>query len=149
MRGAEHNDRAGAPLARERARGTQSGSPEVNEVPVIDVAILKLIGFTAVGALVVAWLAVSFTEDARRRSLLARLGALLLYVALTCLFVHLVSENWEKGRIRARRDPFGFLLGVFIAGLLSVTVVKGARELAGTGPGVDSATHVVTRQVGG
>ncbi|HVH06288.1 MAG TPA: hypothetical protein VNE71_09855 [Myxococcota bacterium] len=111
----------------------------MNEVPVIDVAILKLIGFTAVGALVVAWLAVSFTEDARRRSLLARLGALLLYVALTCLFVHLVSENWEKGRI-ALVVPFGFLLGVFIAGFF-LTVVKGARELAGTGPGVDSATH--------
>ena len=105
----------------------------------IDVAILKLIGFTAVGALVVAWLAVSFTADARRRGLLARLGAFLLYVSLTCLFVHLVQENWEKGRI-ALVVPFGTLLGIFVAGLF-LTLVKGAKELAGAGPGAESATH--------
>ena len=104
----------------------------------VDVAILKLIGFSAVGALVVAWLAVSFAAG-RRRSLLARAGAGLLYVALMCLFVHLVQQNWEKGRI-ALVVPFGFLLGVFVAGFF-LTIVKLAKELGGTQPGAESATH--------
>ena len=104
----------------------------------VDVAILKLIGFTAVGALVVAWLTVSFS-DGRRRMLLARVGAGFLYVALTCLFVHLVQTNWEKGRI-VLVVPFGFLLGVFIAGFC-LTLVKLRKELGGAGPGAESATH--------
>jgi hypothetical protein len=128
------------PLAPRGVSGTQSGSGAVGfrEVPVVDVAILKLIGFTAVGALVVAWLAVSFA-DGRRRMLLGRCGAGLLYVALTCLFIHLVQENWEKGRM-GLVVPFGFLLGVFVAGFC-LTLVKLARELGGTGPGAESATH--------
>jgi hypothetical protein len=104
----------------------------------VDVAILTLIGFSAVGALVVAWLVVSFAEG-RRRMLLARVGAGFLYVALTCLFVHLVQQNWEKGRI-ALVIPFGFLLGVFVAGF-TLTLVKLAKELGGAGPGAESATH--------
>jgi hypothetical protein len=106
--------------------------------PLIDVAILKLIGFSAVGALVLAWLAVSFTGG-RGRMLLARSGAALLYVALGCLFIHLVQQNWEKGRI-VLVVPFGFLLGVFVAGFC-LTVVKLAKELGGAGPGAESATH--------
>lgn len=104
----------------------------------VDVAILKLIGFSAVGALVLAWLTVSFAGG-RRRMLLARVGAGFLYVALGCLFVHLVQTNWEKGRI-VLVVPFGFLLGVFVAGFC-LTVVKLAKELGGSGPGAESATH--------
>jgi hypothetical protein len=105
---------------------------------VVDVAILKLIGFSAVGALVVAWLTVSFA-DGRLRMLLARVGAGLLYVALACLFVHLVQTNWEKGRM-VLVVPFGFLLGVFVAGFC-LTLVKLGKELAGAGAGAESATH--------
>ena len=104
----------------------------------VDVAILKLIGFSAVAALVLAWLAVSFA-DGRSRMLLARVGAGFLYVSLTCLFVHLVQQNWEKGRM-VLVVPFGFLLGVFIAGFC-LTLVKLAKELGGAGAGAESATH--------
>jgi hypothetical protein len=105
----------------------------------MELAILQTIGFSAVGALVVAWLAVSFMAPGRTRGLLVRAGAALLYVALTCLFVHLVHSNWEKGRI-VLVVPFGFLLGVFVSGL-ALTIVKLAREIAGGGAAAESATH--------
>jgi hypothetical protein len=109
-----------------------------NPVP-MELAILKTIGFSAVAALVVARLAVSFMAPGRARSLTVRGGAALLYVALTCLFVHLVHQNWEKGRI-VLVVPFGFLLGVFVAGF-GITIVKLTREIAGGGASAESATH--------
>lgn len=106
----------------------------------LEVAILKMVGFTALGLLVLGWLAVSFQAPGRARQLTARLAAAALYLALACLFTHLVQENWEKGRALLY-VPFGFLLGVFTAGFF-LTLVKWARELGSAGQeSAASATH--------
>jgi hypothetical protein len=105
----------------------------------LETEILKGVGWSAVGALVVGWLAVSFMAPGRTRNLSARAAAGAMYVALMCLFVHLVQENLEKGRI-VLVVPFGFLLCVFVAGFF-VTIVKWTREVAGSGSSAESATH--------
>lgn len=106
----------------------------------IDVAILKTVGFSALGLLVLGWLVVSFQSPGRVQQLTARFASLLMYVALACLFTHLVQENWEKGRA-VLYIPFGFLLGVFLLGTC-LTLVKGARELGSAGgESAASATH--------
>jgi hypothetical protein len=105
----------------------------------LELEILKTVGYSAVGVLVALWLAVSFMAPGRTRSLTARAAAAALYVALACLFVHLVQTNWEKGRM-VLVVPFGFLLAVFVAGLV-LTIVKWTREVSGAGPSAESATH--------
>jgi hypothetical protein len=105
----------------------------------LEVAILKGIGFSAVAVLVVAWLAVSFQSPGRGQTLAARAAAAAMYVALICLFIHLTQDNWEKERT-ALVVPFGFLLAVFVCGL-AITLVKGFGELAGRASSSGSATH--------
>jgi hypothetical protein len=106
----------------------------------IDVAILKAVGFTALGLLVLGWLAVSFQAPGRARQLTARIASAVMYLALACLFTHLVQENWEKGRAFLF-VPFGFLLGVFVIGFC-LSLVKWARELGSGGTeSAASATH--------
>jgi len=106
----------------------------------IEVAILKALGFAALGLLVLGWLAVSFQAPSRTRQLTARLASAAMYLALACLFTHLVQENWEKGRAFLY-VPFGFLLGVFVIGFC-LSLVKWARELGSGGKeSTASATH--------
>ena len=62
----------------------------------VDVAILKMVGFTALGLLVVGWLAVSLQSPGRTQKLTARLASVAMYLALVCLFTHLTQENWAK-----------------------------------------------------
>ena len=105
----------------------------------VDVAILKAVGFTAAGALVLGWLVVSFLPAGRPQRLAARLSAAAMYLALVCLFTQLTQENWEKGRA-ILFVPFGFLLGVFVSGFF-LTLVKWVRELGSAGESAASATH--------
>ena len=106
----------------------------------LDVAILKAVGFTALGLLVLGWLAVSFQAPGRARQLTARLASAALYLALACLFTHLVQENWEKSRAFLYL-PFGFLLGIFTVGFC-LSLIKWGRELGSTGgESAASATH--------
>ena len=106
----------------------------------IDVAILKAVGFTALGLLVLGWLAVSFQAPGRARQLTARLASAAMYLALACLFTHLVQENWEKGRAFLY-VPFGFLLGVFVVGF-AISLIKWVGELGAAGKeAVSSATN--------
>jgi hypothetical protein len=106
----------------------------------IDVAILKAVGFTALGLLVLGWLAVSFQAPGRARQLTARIASAVMYLALACLFTHLVQENWEKGRAFLF-VPFGFLLGVFVIGFC-LSLAKWTRELGSGGKeSTASATH--------
>jgi hypothetical protein len=125
------------------ARGGEFGSRLLNdpvpEVLVLDVEILKIVGWSAVGALVLGWLAVSFMAEGRARSLTARLGSFFLYLALACLFTALAQDAWAEGRT-ALLIPFGFLWLVFLAGLV-VSLVKWIGELRGGGPADASATH--------
>ncbi len=106
----------------------------------VDVAILKAVGFTAVALLVVGWLVVSFQSPGRARRLATRFSAAALYLALVCLFVQLTQENWARGRA-VLFVPFGFLLLVFVSGL-ALTLAKGVGELARTEKGTGAhATH--------
>ena len=105
----------------------------------IDVAILKAVGFSAAGALVLGWLVVSFQSPGRAQQLTARLAAAAMYLALVCLFTQLTQENWEKGRA-VLFVPFGLLLGIFVAGFFW-TLVKWAGAFGGGGDASDSATH--------
>jgi hypothetical protein len=106
---------------------------------VVDVAILKVVGFGAVGLLVPGWLVVSFLPAGRTQRLAARLSAAALYLALVCLFTQLTQENWEKGRA-VLFVPFGFLLGIFVTGFFW-TLVKWVRELGSSAESSASATH--------
>jgi len=106
---------------------------------VIDVAILKIVGWSAVGALVLGWLIVSFLGQGRARSLMARLGSLFLYLALACLFTSLVQDAWADDRT-ALLIPFGFLWVIFLAGL-TISLIKWIGELRGSSAGDASATH--------
>lgn len=105
----------------------------------VDVAILKAVGFSAVGLLVLGWLVVSFLAPGRSQRLAARLSAAALYLALVCLFTQLTQENFAKGRA-ILYVPFGFLLGIFVTGFFW-TLVKWVRELGSAGESSASATH--------
>jgi hypothetical protein len=105
----------------------------------VDVAILKAVGFTALGLLVLGWLVVSFLAPGRTQRLAARLSAAALYLALACLFTQLTQQNFAKGRAFLF-VPFGFLLGIFVTGFFW-TLVKWVRELATAGDSSASATH--------
>jgi hypothetical protein len=106
---------------------------------VLDVAILKVVGFTALGLLVVGWLAVSLQAPGRRQKLTARLASAAMYLALVCLFTHLTQDNWGKGRM-ALVVPFGFLLAVFVAGFF-LSLAKWLGELGSAKESSASATH--------
>ena len=110
-----------------------------SEDVLVDVAILKAVGFTALGALVLGWLGVSCLPAGRAQRLTARIAAAAMYLALACLFTQLTQDNWEKGRA-ILYVPFGFLLGVFVAGFF-VTLVKWTQELTSAGSSSASATH--------
>jgi hypothetical protein len=73
---------------------------------------IGIIGFGAVGLLVVLWLVISFSEPGPRRDVLEWLAATCLFVALAMLFLKLVLEV-ESTLARA---AFGFLEFLFAAG---------------------------------
>lgn len=102
----------------------------------IDTGILWQVGLGAAAALVVGWLVVSFLPSGRTKALLARLTAVAMYVAFLCLFATgLLRAEGMVGTI-----GFGFLVGMFSAGLL-VSLWKGARELAGGDKSGEHAVH--------
>ena len=102
----------------------------------IDTGILFQVGVGAAGALVAGWLVVSFLPSGRAKALFARLTAVAMYVAFLCLFTTgLLGAEGTAGRI-----GFGFLVGLFSAGML-VSLWKGARELVGGGESGEHAVH--------
>jgi hypothetical protein len=105
----------------------------------LDVAILKVMGFSALGLLVIGWLAVSLQSPGRTQKLTARFASVAMYLALVCLFTHLTQENWAKGRA-ALYVPFGFLLAVFVSGFF-LSLAKGVGELGSAKESSASATH--------
>jgi hypothetical protein len=108
-------------------------------VHVLDVAILKAVGFGALGVLVLGWLAVSLQAPGRTQRLTARLASVAMYLALACLFTHLTQENWARGRAMLY-VPFGFLLAVFVTGFV-LSLIRGAGELTSAKDPSASATH--------
>ena len=73
---------------------------------------IGIVGFGALGLLVVLWLVISFREPSPRRDVLEWLAATCLFVALAMLFLNLVLEVEST----LARVAFGFLEFIFAAG---------------------------------
>ncbi len=102
----------------------------------IEPGILWQVGWGAVAALVGGWLVVSFLPAGRAKALLARLTAVAMYVAFLCLF----TTGFVRAEGMVGTIGFGFLVGLFLAGLL-VSIWKGARELLGGDGSGEHAVH--------
>ena len=100
---------------------------------------IGIIGFGAVGVLVLLRLLVSFSEPGPRRDVLEWLGATAMYVALLALFLNLVRTAREAGNVLAL-VAFGFLAVLFGIGLI-VSLVNTVRSRQGPGKGQSSATN--------
>lgn len=100
---------------------------------------LAVVGYAAVAALVVGWLAVSFSAPGPRRETLEWLSATALYVALLCLFVNLGL------RARAADSTAAFyafvFLCLFFGGGLLVSAYNAVRSLRGPPKIQTSATN--------
>ena len=101
---------------------------------------VAIVGFGALGVLVVLWLVISFSEPSARRSVLEWAGASALYVALIALFTHLCLRSHAEGNLFAL-VAFGFLLLLFVSGaLVSLVNLVGALR-GGSASDPASATH--------
>jgi len=98
-----------------------------------------VVGYGALGVLVLGWLAVSFSEPGPRRARLEWLSASAFFLALASLFTHLVGAALEQ-QSRIRLVAFGFLLALFTAGFL-VSSVQTLLALRGDRKGGASATN--------
>ena len=143
----EDNDRGRRRQVRPRGRsavgarrsrdGTRPGS---SEDALVDVAILKMVGFPALGALVLGWLVVSFLPAGRAQRLTARLAAAAMYLALVCLFTEPHPGELGEGPrdvLRALRLPAGDLR----RGLLRDPRQVGRASSATAADSAASATH--------
>lgn len=92
---------------------------------------IGIVGWSAVGLLVVLWLVVSFSEPGRRREVLEWLAATSLFVALSMLFLNLVLRSRETDNTLGL-VAFGFLLLVFSSGGV-VSLVNVFRALGESG----------------
>ena len=97
----------------------------------IDVSLLKIVGFTSLTLLVIGWLIVSFLAPGKVRSRVAWLAATCMYLTLLCLFANLfqaaLREESMVGMI-----AFGFLGAIFIGGVV-VSAFKTVGEFIGRG----------------
>jgi hypothetical protein len=99
---------------------------------------IAIVGFTALGLLVVLWLVVSFTQPSPRRETLEWSGALCMYVALCMLFLNLVLRALESGN-KIALVAFGFLGVIFVLGGC-ISLVNLLRSLTGSGDGKAQTT---------
>lgn len=99
----------------------------------------QIIGFGAVGVLVVGWLTVSFSAPGPRRSVIEWLSATAMYVALLTLFVHLTRNALTEDKT-ALVGAFGFLCVLFGGGLL-VAIYRTVAALRGKESTATSATN--------
>lgn len=100
---------------------------------------LEIAGIAAVAALVAGWLAVSFLPPGPARVRTAWLSATALYVALASLFVGLFLRAREGGSL-AGTLAFGFLMGVFLAGVV-LAAIRTAGSFRSRRAGGAHATH--------
>jgi hypothetical protein len=100
---------------------------------------IGIVGFGALGILVVCWLVISFTEPSPRRAVLEWLAAASLYTALLMLFVNLLLRSLERDSTLGL-VAFGFLAALFAAGLV-MTLYTTLRSLRGPGKQQSSATN--------
>jgi hypothetical protein len=101
---------------------------------------ISLVGWSAVGVVVLAWLVVSFTAPSRARSIIEWVGACALYLALVSLFTNLALRAQASGST-VGLVGFGFLLALFSSGLV-VSLVQTLLALRSSSRlSTDSATH--------
>ena len=58
----------------------------------IDVALLKIVGFTSLALLVIGWLTISLLVPGKARSRVAWVAATCMYLVLLCLFLNLFHD---------------------------------------------------------
>ena len=87
----------------------------------IDVSVLKMVGFGSLSLLVIGWLVVSFLAPGKARSRVAWVAATCMYLALVCLFTNLFQEAFHAESLLGM-IAFGFLGVIFIGGVLVSTV---------------------------
>jgi hypothetical protein len=106
----------------------------------VELSPLAIVGWSAVGVVVLCWLAVSFSAQGLARLRAGWLGAAAMYVAFVCLFLSLFLRA-RSGDSLVGMIGFGFLLAFFSVGFVLATQ-RVLRALAGKSGGkVESATH--------
>jgi len=98
----------------------------------VDIEPLAAIGYFALAVLVIGWLVVSFSPAGPRRAVVEWVAATAMFMALLCLFVHLVLRAIESDNTLAL-VAFGFLCTLFGGGLIvslyhTITAVKGGGD---------------------
>jgi len=106
---------------------------------VVDVWVLKVVGFASLSLLVIGWLVVSFLAPGRARSRVAWVSATCMYLALLCLFANLFQSALREESMLGM-IAFGFLGAVFIGGVV-VSAVKTVGELIGRGSAGQPGVH--------
>lgn len=99
---------------------------------------IAIVGYGALGLLVVLWLVISFSQPSPRRETLEWGGAVCLYLALCMLFLNLVLRAVASGN-KLALVAFGFLGVIFVAGGL-VSLYNLFRSLGGSGSGKSQAS---------
>jgi hypothetical protein len=97
----------------------------------IEVSLLKIVGFTSLAVLVVAWLTVSFLAPGPTRARVSWVATTFMYLALLSLFTNLFQAALREGSALGM-IAFGFLGLVFLAGF-GVSVVRTLGELRSRG----------------
>jgi hypothetical protein len=100
---------------------------------------IGIVGWSAVGVVVVLWLAITFSSPSQRRMRLEWSAATALYVALSMLFLNLVLRAHADDST-LRLVAFGFLLMIFALGF-AVSLVSTFRALRGSSRSDSSATN--------
>ena len=105
----------------------------------LEVGPIGVVGYGALGIVILLWLVISFRPAGPGREVLEWLGATHLYVALGALFLSLVLQARESGSL-VGQIAFGFLLLLFVLGL-GVSLVNTVRAMSGSARGgSESAT---------
>ncbi len=100
---------------------------------------IGIIGFGAIGLVVVLWLVISFKEATPRRATLEWVAATCMYVALSMLFLNLILTAIEDDSTIAL-VAFGFLGAIFCSGFF-VSLFHLVKSLRGSGSAETSATN--------
>ncbi|TDJ11768.1 MAG: hypothetical protein E2O66_08860 [Deltaproteobacteria bacterium] len=100
---------------------------------------IGMIGFSAIGLVVVLWLVISFSEASPRRTVLEWLAATGIYVALSMLFLNLILTAVGNDNTVAL-VAFGFLGAIFCSGFF-VSLVHLVESLRGSDSGGASTTN--------
>ena len=99
----------------------------------IEVWLLKVVGFTSLALLGIGWLAVSFLAPGKARSRVAWVAATCMYLALLCLFANLFREAFHAESL-VGMIAFGFLGAIFLGGVVVSTAKTVGRFLGRSSP---------------